>query len=307
MSYKKIFWGIILIIIGILIMLKNLDLIWFSWHSLWALWPVLLILWGVSVLPVKDYIKLIISMVVVAGGIAVVSTQPDINTFGFRWHRHNHEWNVEYKNDSTFKSEESYSEPFDKGIKTATLDFDAAAGRFILEDSTENLYNFDKSGEDVHYETSVEKDSTNALVKLRLRETTVSNGKGAEAHIKLNAIPVWDVKFNVGAADMHMDLSKFKVSTVNLDGGASSIYLKMGTLNEDQKVKINAGASEIKIYIPKGRACEVRTNTVLSSRQLDGFNRIERHLYRTSNFNAAKNKTYIDVEAAVSNLKVETY
>ena len=36
MSYKKIFWGIILITIGILIMLKNLNLIWFSWQSLWV-------------------------------------------------------------------------------------------------------------------------------------------------------------------------------------------------------------------------------------------------------------------------------
>lgn len=307
MSYKKIFWGVILISIGILIMLKNLDLIWFSWHSLWALWPVMLILWGVSVLPVKDYIKLIISLVVVAGGVAVVSTQPDINTFGFRWHRQDHEWNVQYNKDTDFKSDENYSEPFDKVIKTATLDFDAAAGRFILEDSTAKLYTFDKSGSEVRYETSVEKDSTSALVKLRLRDSSISNGKGAEAHIKLNLEPIWDVKFNVGAADMHMDLSKFKVRTVNFDGGASSIYLKMGEINEDQKVNINAGASEIRIYIPKSRACEVRTNTVLSSRQLDGFNRIERHLYRTNNFNAAKIKTYIDVEAAVSNLKVVTY
>lgn len=307
MSYKKIFWGVILITIGILIMLKNLDLIWFSWHSLWALWPVMLILWGISVLPVKDYIKLIISLVTVAGGIAVVSTQPDINTFGFVWHRHNHEWNVDYKNSADFKSDENYSEPYDKNTKTATLDFDAAAGKFILEEPTDNLYNFDKSGGDVHYETSVEKDSTSALVKLRLRDSSISNGKGTEAHIKLNATPIWDVKLSVGAADMHMDLSKFKVRTVNFDGGASSIYLKLGEFNEDQKVKINAGASEIKLYIPKTRACEVRTNTVLSSRQLDGFNRIERHLYRTNNFNAAKTKTYIDVEAAVSNLKVETY
>lgn len=307
MSYKKIFWGIILIAIGILIMLKNLDLIWFSWHSLWALWPVLLILWGISVLPVKDYIKLIISLVAVAVGIVVVSTQPDINTFGFRWHRHNHDWQIKYDNDSVFNADENFSEPYNKSIKEGTLYVDAAAGQFIFRDSTDNLYNFEKSGGNTHYQTSVEIDSTKAIVRLKLKDGTINAGKGAESHIKLNINPTWNINFNVGAADLQMDLNKYKVRSVNLEGGASSIYLKIGDLNEDQKIKISAGASSIHLLVPKSRACEVKTNTVLSSRELSGFNRIERHLYRTSNFNTAKFKSYIDVDAAVSSLNVEKY
>lgn len=307
MSYKKIFWGIVLIAIGILVMLKNLNLIWFSWHSLWALWPVLLILWGISVLPVKDYIKLIISIVAVAIGIVVVSTQPEINTFGFQWHRNNHNWQIKYDTDSTFKSDENYSEPFDKSIKEGTLYLDAAAGRFILGDSTDNLYDFEKSGSNTHYQTSVEKDSTSAIIRLKLKDGTINTGNGGESHIKLNLKPTWDINFGVGAADMQMDLSKYKVRSIKLDGGASSIYLKLGDLNEDQKIKISAGASSIHILVPKSRACEVRTNTVLSSRELTGFNRIERHLYRTNNYNTAKIKSYIDVDAAVSSLNVEQY
>ena len=307
MSYKKIFWGIILITIGILIMLKNLDLIWFSWHSLWALWPVLLILWGISILPVKDYIKLIISLVAVAAGIVIVSTQPDINTFGFSWHRQNHEWKINYDNDSTNGSAETYSEPYDKTIKAGTLYLDAAAGRFVMGDSTDNLYNFDKSHGNTHYQTSVEKDSTHAVIRLKLQDGTINTRNGSEAHIKLNANPTWDINFTVGAADMQMDLSKYKVREVTLEGGASSIYLKLGELNEDQKIKISAGASSIHLLVPKSRACEVKTNTILSSRELPGFERIERHLYRTANFNNAKIKSYIDVDAAVSSLNVEKY
>ena len=307
MSYKKIFWGIVLITIGILIMLKNLDLIWFSWHSLWALWPVLLILWGVSVLPVKDYIKLIISFVAVAVGIAVVSTQPDINTFGFRWHRQNHDWQIKYDNDSVLDADENYSEPFDKSIKEGTLYLDAAAGQFSLGDSTDNLYKFEKSGDNTHYQTSVEKDSNSAIIRLKLKEGTINAGHGTRSYIKLNVNPTWNINFNVGGADMQMDLSKYKVRSVNLDGGASSIYLKIGDLKEDQKIKISAGVSSIHLLIPKSRACEVKTNTVLSSRELSGFNRIERHLYRTSNFNTAKIKSYIDIDAAVSSLNIEKY
>ena len=307
LSYKKIFWGIVLIAIGILIMLKNLNIIWFSWQSLWALWPVLLILWGISVLPVKDYIKLIISIVAVAVGIIVVSTQPEINTFGFQWHRNNHNWQIKYDNDSTFKGDENYSEPFDKSIKDGTLYLDAAAGRFVLGDSTDNLYNFEKSGSNTHYQTSVEKDSNSATIRLKLKDGNINTGNGGESHIKLNLLPIWNINFSVGAADMHMDLSKYKVRTVKLEGGASSILLKIGDLNEDQHIKVSAGASSIHILVPKSRACEVKTNTVLSSREFQGFTRIERHLYRTNNYNTAKIKTYIDVDAAVSSLNVEQY
>lgn len=307
LSYKKIFWGVVLIAIGILIMLKNLDLIWFSWHSLWALWPVLLILWGISVLPVKDYIKLIISFVAVIAGVYIVSTQPDINTFGFRWHRHNHDWQVKYESDSNFMADEKYSEPFDKSIKSGIVYLDAAAGSFKVGDSTENLYDFAKSGSNIHYQTSVEKDSTSAIIRLKLKDGQINSGAGGESRIKLNIKPVWDINFSVGAADMQMDLSKYKVRSVKIEGGASSIYLKIGDLNEDQKINISAGASSIHLLIPNNRACEVRTNTVLSSRELKGFNRIERHLYRTNNYNNAKIKTNINVDAAVSSLNVEQY
>lgn len=307
MSYKKIFWGIVLITIGILVMLKNLDLIWFSWHSLWALWPVLLILWGISFLPVKDYIKLIVSLVAVTAGIIIVSTQPDINTFGLRWHRHNHEWKINYDNDSVFNADENSSEPYDKSIKEGTLYLDATAGQFILGDSTDNLFDFEKSGGNTRYQTTIEKDSTSAVIRLKLKDGNINVGKGTESRIKLNINPTWEINFNVGAADMQMDLNRYKVRSVKLNGGASSIYLKMGDLSEDQKIKISAGASSIHILVPKSRACEVKTNTVLSSRDLPGFDRIERHLYRTSNFNTAKIKSYIDVDAAVSSLNVEKY
>jgi hypothetical protein len=307
LSYKKIFWGIILIGIGILIMLKNLNLVWFTWQSLWALWPVLLILWGISVLPIKDYIKLIISFVAVIAGIIVISTQPEINVFGFQWHRNNRDWQIQYDKNSSSDNKETFNEPFDKTIKEGSLFLDAAAGQFIIGDSTNDLYNFEKSNGNTHYQTSVEKDSATAVIRLKLKDGTISTGQGAEAHIKLNVNPVWTIDFNVGAADMQMDLSKYKVKSVKVAGGASSIYLKVGELNEDQNIKINAGASSIHLLIPKSRACEVKTNTVLSSRELPGFNRTERHLYRTGNFNTAKIKTYIDIDAAVSSLNVELY
>ena len=62
MSYKKVFWGVVLIIIGILFIIRNLGWVDFSWWGVFRLWPVLLILWGISVIPIKNYLKLILSL-----------------------------------------------------------------------------------------------------------------------------------------------------------------------------------------------------------------------------------------------------
>ncbi len=42
-SYSRIFWGLVLIIIGVLMFLKQFGIIYFHWYSLWQLWPLLLI------------------------------------------------------------------------------------------------------------------------------------------------------------------------------------------------------------------------------------------------------------------------
>jgi len=87
-SYSRIFWGLVLIIIGVLMFLKQFGIIYFHWYSLWQLWPLLLVFWGVSLLPLKDPLKLIISVVFIAVTFFVLlqyGQEP------YHWH-HDIEW-----------------------------------------------------------------------------------------------------------------------------------------------------------------------------------------------------------------------
>src|SRR5664279_1379016 len=96
MSYRKIFWGIVLIMIGILFILKNAGIAFISWHMIWSLWPVLIILWGISIIPVKDWIKLVASLVIIVAGLLMVQRNPDTDHFSWRFDRHgdwDDEWN----------------------------------------------------------------------------------------------------------------------------------------------------------------------------------------------------------------------
>ena len=66
MKYRHVFWAFILIAIGILFMLNNFGVLEFGFRTLWSLWPLILILWGISILPIKDGIKIIALAAVLA-------------------------------------------------------------------------------------------------------------------------------------------------------------------------------------------------------------------------------------------------
>jgi hypothetical protein len=95
------------------------------------------------------------------------------------------------------------------------------------------------------------------------------------------------------------------VERVDIDGGASKISLKLGAKSSYTKVTIDAGASGIDIEVPFESACEIKTNTVLSSRNIDGFNKISDGLYQTPNFSDAASQIIIEIDAAVSGVEVK--
>jgi hypothetical protein len=64
-QYGSIFWGLLLLTSGVFFLLANLDIIDFRWMDIWQLWPMLLIFWGVSALPINNYVKLIINIILI--------------------------------------------------------------------------------------------------------------------------------------------------------------------------------------------------------------------------------------------------
>jgi hypothetical protein len=76
-------WPVILITIGVLILLSNLDMLHINVWGLWRLWPVLLILVGLEILlgrrsPLWSFIVLIVTIVVVAGVVLLLVNAPGV-------------------------------------------------------------------------------------------------------------------------------------------------------------------------------------------------------------------------------------
>jgi hypothetical protein len=306
MSYRKVFWGIILIMIGILFILKNAGIVFVSWHMVWSLWPVLIILWGISVIPVNGWIKLAASLLVVVAGFLLVQRDSDNSDhFSWRFDRHN-DWNDESDYDST-GNQQSLSEVYNDSIRLTKLNFEVAAGKFIIRDTTSLLIDLERKGTSGSYTmTSRDEDSVRILDLQFEQHGNIHNFKN-DVTLRLNNKPTWDLDLDIGAASIDFDLSRFKVNKLKVDGGASSIDLKMGDLITRSDVEVDAGASSIKIHVPKSSGCEVITNTFLSSRDLKGFTKVENHRYQTPGFATSQKKIYISLEAGITSIDVTRY
>ena len=82
MKPRHIFWGLLFITLGLLILLGNLGLIHFNFYGIWKFWPVIFILWGISYMSKNILAKGIIAAIS-AVILAVAFFSFFNNTFGF--------------------------------------------------------------------------------------------------------------------------------------------------------------------------------------------------------------------------------
>jgi len=307
MKNSNLFWGGILVALGVIFILSNFDYLNFNWWGIFKLWPMLLVLIGVTLLPIKNAKKIVLTLILLAVTITLLLT----NTSLYQGRSYRYSWNFgdnddyvqEYK-----RSDQSFFEPYSTDIEEATLDIEAVAGEFIIRGNTDNLVDFRQDGNIGPYVFSTNKDGNHQYLKFEMQNSHFRVKRLInDVDLQLNEKPVWNISLECGAAKIDLDLSKCKTRNIDIQGGASSTHLKLGSLYAKTNVKVESGASSITIAIPEDAGCELTTQTVLSSKNFDGFTRLERGLYQTDNFENAQNKIYIDIEAAVTSLKIRRY
>jgi hypothetical protein len=305
MKSENLFWGVILITLGVLIGLRNFDIFYFTWGSLFRLWPLLLVFVGISLLPVKSGLKVVLTFIAIAVGILILASNPRSGSLWWNW---TDKVKIEKEPEEQRWIEQDLQEDFQEGTTNAVLRLDAAAGYFVLDGVTSGLYAFEIEGNSGLFEaTTRQPNEHTTIIRLNQKDFRARGNLKSTVMMKLNDIPVWDFNVNAGAAKIEMDLTPFIVEKVNIDGGASAIELKIGERSNRTQIKIQAGASGISIKVPETSACEIDTKTVLSSKNMLGFNQIESGLYQTPNFSDSVNQIHIQIDAAVSGVKIERY
>jgi hypothetical protein len=312
MKYRHVFWAFILIAIGILFMLNNFGVLEFGFRTLWSLWPLILILWGISILPIEDWIKIIALAGVLALTVIFFNRISERSSW---FHFHNFrgfsdgDWEFDEDSTTTYNYQpQNLSVPFDSLTGKGELRLDAAAGNFDLQGVTSDFLSFNKTGDIGNYSLTTTNDGVRKRINLSLEKSgirhTVSENK---VEIKLNEKPSWNLDFDIGAAEIMMDLRDYRIDTTTIDAGASSINIKIGDKNPLTVMTFNAGASSIKVEIPKESGCQIKSESFMISKEFDGFTKKGDGIYQTANFTTGKNKIYLTIKTAISKIEILRY
>lgn len=303
MKTSHIFWGTLFIVFGLLVLINNYAAILMDWSLIWKLWPLVIILLGISII-----LKHKAGKGVLAGLAAIILALAIFGSIKTLFYVANNDFEISLGGKNQFSVSE-YSDSYSDSTKYATFNFDGGAGKFILTDTTTDLIYSKSEGVKDNYSFSSMKSDSTAEINLDMKNTKITFGHNYKnrVEINLNPTPVWNLNFDVGAAAMEFDLRQFRVNEITVGMGAAALDLTIGSLQENTKVSIEAGASSITIRIPENAGCEVTTDAALSSKHLPGFNEVESGNYRSSNFDNSTQKIYIEIECGVSSINVKRY
>lgn len=318
MKADRLFWGVILIIFGILFFLQNLGYVSFQFGSIWKLWPLALIYWGFSALlkdksgkanPALYGIQIVILAVVVY--FLVKPNQNKASSFyDFHsdWDKEQPEAGAPLTNDEK-KREHAFEVPWNADIETASLAVDFGAGSLTISGESDELLQAQAATNFGNYAFENNVIDKKAIVALAYNAKNVrANGRFKnELDIQLHPAPLWDISLETGASASEIDLSAYKISKLEIDGGAMSISLKLGFPVKVMEVDVEAGASSLTIEIPKNAACEIKIEGGLSSVDINGFEKISKGLYRSAGFAADKPYIRMNVQTGVSSVDINTY
>jgi hypothetical protein len=312
MKYRHVFWAFILIAIGILFMLNNFGVLEFGFRTLWSLWPLILILWGISILPIRDVIK-IVALVVVLALTVIFFNKISQRSPWFQFHNFhgfsNNDWEDEEDTTSTYNYQpQNLSVPYDSLTGRGELKLEAAAGNFDLQGITSDFLTFNKTGDIGNYSITTTNENGRKMINLSLEKTGIRHSVNEnKVEIKLNENPAWNLDFDIGAAAILMDLRDYKIDTTNIDAGASSIDIKIGDKNPVTVMTFNAGASSIKVEIPKESGCQIKSESFMISKEFDGFSKKGDGIYQTDNFKTAKKKIFLTIKTAISKIEITRF
>lgn len=326
MKYERIIWGVLLLFVGGVLLLENLNVIEFYWRNVWGFWPIFLIIGGVNLLLNRNgsqtgsIVSLAILIITLAFLFVKGQEKPQHSSWLGFWKNKNIDadinWEDEHNGDGKFEGVK-FSEVLNVAdtAKKTILNLSGGGTSFKLKETTDSLFEASVNKKKGNFSlTKTTTDTTNTLT-FRMNDRRYKGNKnnwtfnsgGNEVDVRINTAPQWTMNLSMGAGELDFDLTKFKIRTLNFDGGAADLKIKIGDLLPIADVNVKTGVANVEIKVPQGSGCRIKTNTGLASKDFKGFVKKDDGYYETPNYNTSKNKVFIKLDGGLSNFEVDTY
>ncbi|HVW96499.1 MAG TPA: DUF5668 domain-containing protein [Mucilaginibacter sp.] len=327
MKNDKIIPGIILVLIGAAILLANFGYLHFQWYNIFHLWPIFLVIGGVNLVLANNKTlwagAIKIAVLVIGLGLLFFGDFGDRynfwprHHFNFRAHQSDDNNNMDNDDDDDNDNDNSgtigshvFNQPMTGDVKLAHLNINGGATAFYLSDSTNLLFSANTNDDRDRFNFSGGMEDSVYVVNFKMKDHhgfNFDSDNDQRVNMMLNVKPVWMVDIDAGAAKVDFDLSRFKVRSLNIRGGAAAFDVKLGQPLDNTDVRINTGVSAVNVKIPMDAACRIESNSGLSGNDFNGFSKTHDNVYETPNFASARNKLYIHISGGLSGFDVSRY
>jgi hypothetical protein len=321
MNTKNLFLGAIFVLLGLLLLGRNLGWFAFDWSELLRFWPVLIILLGINVLWGRGSVAGTVVLVILIS-LAIPATI--VRHIRDDWrdnHRLNWEWSDRDRNDDRPARRRSGAssgtrrlvEPYTDSLSAATFRLRGGAAEFKLRNTTRELVEADarlRFGS-----ASLQKRATNGQTQLTLAMNeknggTFWNGDDFDNRVdlRLNPAPRWTVDVAFGAGTVDFDLSPYHVESLKLQTGVASARVRLGDRAPATTVAVESGVAEVTIEVPRGVGCRIETDGALNQKDFDqnDFVRVG-SAYETPGFAQATRTITIRFDGGLGKWKVKRY
>lgn len=294
--------GVIIILIGVVWLLSNLDIFSFSvidvfFRSLGKLWPLLLIGIGINILLKENIIlRLLVWLIILAAvmlyGIVTLNTD-NLN-------------NNHVAPNYDYSETHDYSLSKEEGTEEGILNLGFGAGDFRLASTGANLLEVKSNIPDLKYDHRFQNGNKKAVIDFnKTKYTWQGNHDKLFCYMNLDQDIIWEMDLDLGAAKGNLDVKDLAVRKISLDVGAADIDLFLGNKNKGQtEIAINAGASNLEINLPKEAGLKIKLDSALSGNNISELGLDKKGDYHISpDYDNKEVKFLFDVGMGVGNLK----
>ena len=322
MRSSSIRLGLLLILAGIIVFLINLG--YGSWGmvgQIWRLWPIIFIIIGVKMIwrgPSSEWFSFAIFFLLAIGIITLLFLNPRNGN--------------ELEKDHDQKEQFTISRTAYPSVSAGIAEIEFGGGSLTIGSNTTQWFQGNFQGfaarTSIHNlspkEFAVQISQTGHFSGPWWRKPNFNQGalerstdwdndhtSNPNFNWDLQFSPAldWDITIRNGAAKGEADLSGIRVKNLKLKMGAGNFTLNLGNKINNTQVKIEAGASKVKVNVPKGSGVKVNLSGTLVHNNFDnlGWNQRARardRSYLSPDYEKSTNRIELDVNMVVGDFEI---
>ncbi len=290
------FWGILLIFIGLIYLALNLGIIKdFSLWDLFRYWPVILIILGTSLFFKNSKNGWIPVLLVTLASLALISAV-EFTEFGKNYQQKTKQ---QYKI-TKFSQDLSQADQAEITINTGAI-------HLTTNSTQEKKIKGELSS--AYFSPSINSTTKDreAIVEIKTTGKTNAFPRGDNTmNLKLPSNIPLDLTYNIGAAELDLNLKDIILSRLDISSGATDIEIELGDkILNNAIINISSGASDISLDIPDEIGVKITNGSPLSSTKFKDYNRQPDGSYLSKNYNEASKRIEIKLSTGASSIEVK--